>query len=190
MYEHSMYRLNGASWLLLLVCGWMIGCEAEGDDDVADDDTTATDDDDNDFDCANPLDFQELVQSENYGEYGNEGWVDCHAIAVLMLESQLALETAYQELLPSVPLSEIPMDVDFDTEMALLSYAEDGCTWDGNRLTVNSVCLEEGLLLAHETLVIPGQVIEVSAKVFNLTKFPAVEYENTDIELTVEYLKP
>jgi hypothetical protein len=185
-----MHCLHRPLWLLLMVCLWMNGCEPVGDDDAADDDTTTTDDDDHDLGCAAPLEFRELAQSEDYDDYGAEGWVDCEAIVVQMVFSRPALETAYQELLPSVPLSEIPQDVDFGSEMALLSYAEDGCAWDGNLLTVDAVCLEESLLLVHETLVVPGQVVEISARVFNLTTVPAVEYEDVDLELTVEYLKP
>ncbi len=190
MYECCTNRRNWVLCVLPLLCGWMIGCEAESDDDVADDDTTMADDDDSDSECAVPLDFQELMRSEDSGDYGAQGWVDCHAIVISVLESQHALELAYQELLPNVPANEIVTSVDFATELVLLSYAEEGCPDYGFTLVMNSICLEESTLLVHETLIEPEMGVDLSARVYNVTSIPAGEYEDVDLILTVEYPEP
>ena len=194
--------------LLLILLFALVGCPDGGDDDDVsgdddatsddddgwipdDDDITADDDtgdDDDDSDCAVPVDFQEIVQSEAYIDDGKLTWADCETIAVLMLQSQAELELAYQELLPSVPAGEIVTSVDFGTNMALLSYAEEGCPWDGNTLVVNSVCLEENVVVVDETLINPEMGIEMAAKVYNLTQIPAGEYDWVNLVLTVEYL--
>jgi len=157
-----------------------------GDDDAADDDVQDDDDDDDDFSCDLPLDFQEIRQGEDYGGDGTEEWDDCHAISVLMLESRLALETAYQEYLPSVPSKDMPTDVDFDSEMALFSFGE-RCPWDGNSLAVNAVCLEENVLVVYETFLAPEMGIEMAARVYNVSLIPTGEYEGVSLELSVEY---
>jgi len=207
MFTHSKNHNNWTIWVIAFLFGWMMGCEPNGDDDdVADDDTTsdddtaldddddtalddddtALDDDDDDFSCDVPLDFQEIRQGEDYGGDGTEEWDDCDDITVLMLESQPALETAYQEYLPSVPPKDVPTNVDFDSEMALFSFGE-RCPWDGNSLTVNAVCLEENVLVVYETFLAPEMGIEMAARVYNVSLVPTGEYESVSLELTVEY---
>jgi hypothetical protein len=107
-----------------------------------------------------------------------------------VLESQHALELAYQELLPNVPSNEIVTSVDFATEVVLLSYAEEGCPDHGFALVMNSICLEENTLVVHETLIEPEMGVDLSARVYNVTSIQVGEYENVDLVLTVEYPEP
>jgi len=168
--------------IIWLVVG--ISCGNEGAS--ADDDDSAWGDDDG-LECAVPVEFQELAQSEDSGDYGGYGWVDCHAIVIEMLESQLALELAYQELLPNVPVNKIVTSVDFETEMVLLSYADEGCPDYGFTLNVNAICLEQNTLVVYETLVSPEMGVDLAARVYNVTSIPTGEYEDVNLLLTVEY---
>ena len=186
MYQHHANRAYVAFWVLPLICGWMIGCELEGDDEIVDDDATA--DDDDDIACPAPLDFEELVQGESYHD-GTGSTQDCHEIVVLILESQSALELAYQTYLPGLNMYTMPTGVDFDSRILLLSYAE-GCSGAGFRLATNSICLDGSALLVHETLFDPVMYLGTESRVFNVTSVETGEYDDVILDLTVEYLEP
>ncbi len=173
-------------WGLLLAAGLLHACEPLGDDDIADDDTTT---DDDDFDCPAAVEFEQLAHGETYLYKAWGGDINCSDITVWMLDSQAGLELAYQSYLPDVPYSEIPPGVDFETERILFSYSE-CCSYDGNSLILDLICLEEDSLTVYATLMAPDWAIDAPSRVYNVTRIPAGEYEDVDLVLTVECYGP